>query len=226
MAGSATERKRAMAITTVFFDLDGTLTDPKVGITRGIRHALQKFGIEADPEALTHFIGPPLRAAFMQYYGMDTARAEIAIAGYREYYAVTGLYECLLYPGIAELLERLRATGKRLVVATSKPTVYAVSILEHYGIARCFEHICGCELDGTRDTKSEVVAYAMQMAAVAPAEVVMVGDREHDVYGAGEHGIACVGVTYGYGGREELAAAGAAHIVDTVGELESLLLTL
>lgn len=215
-----------MAVSTIFFDLDGTLTDPKVGITKGVQNGLRFFGIEATADALTRFIGPPLRAAFMQYYGLSTQQAEQAVKKYREYYSVTGLYECTLYPGIPQMLQRLRAAGRRLAVATSKPTVFAVPILEHYHIDGCFEHICGCELDGTRDTKSEVVAYALEKTGASPADVIMVGDREHDVLGAGEHGIPCVGVTYGYGSREELAAAGAAHTVDSVAGLEELLLYL
>ena len=207
----------------MFFELDGTLIDPKTGITKEIQYALNAFDIKAEQDELLRFIGPPLRPAFMEFYHMTAAQAEHAVTTYREYYSVTGLYECALYPGIPAMLEELRAMGKRLVVATSKPTVFARPILEHFDCARYFEHICGCELDGTRDTKSEVVAFALESAGVSPGEVVMVGDREHDVLGAGEEGVPCAGVTYGYGGRGEPLARGAPHLVDSGATTRDLL---
>lgn len=211
---------------TVFFDLDGTLTDPKAGILGGIRHALTSMGIPIHEETLLAFIGPPLRATFMKLYGMDARQAEHAVEKYREYYSTGGLYECELFPGIEDMLRQLRESGRRLAVATSKPTVYAVPILEHYGISHYFDCISGCELDGTNDTKSEVIAVVLEKTGAAPEAVMMVGDREYDVLGAREHGIDCVGVTFGYGGRDELARAGAAYIVDTVTELTGRLLAL
>ncbi len=210
----------------ILFDLDGTLTDPMEGITKSVQYALRSYGIdEPDLWKLTPFIGPPLKDSFMEYYGFSESQAAEAIERYREYYAVTGIYENHVFEGIAEMLKELRAAGKILLVATSKPEVYAKMILEHFGIIRYFDFVGGASFDEVRVRKSDVIAYTLESADIRGTEaMVMVGDREHDVWGANENGIDCVGVLFGYGSREELEAAGACHIVETVEELKEYLL--
>lgn len=210
----------------VLFDLDGTLTDPKEGITRSIAYALGKMGVEAgDPDGLTRFIGPPLARSFAECYGFDGARVAEAVGWYRERFVERGLYENAVYAGVPELLAALRDAGRRVALATSKPTVYARQILGHFDLEGCFDAVIGSNLDGTRADKAEVIACAMEAFPGLPAtDFVMVGDRRHDMEGAARCGIACVGVTYGYGSCEELAACGPAALVDTVGDLRALLL--
>jgi phosphoglycolate phosphatase len=212
--------------TTILFDLDGTLTDPAVGITRSVNYALESFGIYTeDIRGLCRFIGPPLKESFMKYYRFDETQAMQAVEKYREYFREKGLYENELIEGIDTLLQKLSEDGRRLIVATSKPKVFADIILEHFGIMKYFSLVCGSELDGTRVKKDEVIRYALDMAGVRETEsAVMIGDREHDAAGALKAGIDCIGVLYGYGSREELQAAGAALIVETVEELQHVLL--
>jgi phosphoglycolate phosphatase len=209
----------------VLFDLDGTLTDPKVGITTAVQYALKSFGIDvANPDDLLNFIGPPLRDSFSQFYGFSADDAELAVAKYREYYSVTGIFENDLYPGISQTLKTLHDKGVTLAVATSKPAVYARQILEHFSIDNYFAFVAGSELDGTRSVKSEIINYALgELAITDGAGAIMVGDREYDINGAKNAGINSVGVTYGYGSRGELRDAGATYIVDTVAELGRLL---
>ena len=212
---------------TLLFDLDGTLTDPKPGITRSVRHALEGLGIAApDLDALTPFIGPPLIESFQRFYALDDARAQRALALYREYFGERGLYENAVYAGIPELLVALRERGRRLVVATSKPTVYAERILAHFALDRHFALIAGSNLDGTRTAKGDVIAYAL--AALAPPPdaraTAMIGDREHDVHGAQAHLLASIAAGYGYGTARELYAAAPTHYVASIAELAALLL--
>lgn len=208
---------------TVLFDLDGTLTDPAEGITNSVAFALERFGVSvADRRELLPFIGPPLKESFMHFYGMDDARAEQAVADYREYFAPKGIFENAVYPGVADMLCALRAAGTRMVLATSKPEVFARQILEHFGLLEQFDAVCGSELDGRRTDKAEVIAEALRRC---PGEhPVMVGDRLHDVAGAKKNGLPCIGVLFGYGGREELQTAGADWLVEDVQELKNLLL--
>lgn len=210
----------------LFFDLDGTLTDPMLGITRSVQYALRHFDIEVtDLSTLCPFIGPPLKDSFREFYGMDDARAEEAIALTREYFAPKGIFENELYAGIPQLLEALRQGGARIAMATSKPAPFARRIAEHFAIDRYFDLIEGSTLDGTRTTKSEVLRLAIEGLGVTdPAQAVMVGDRRFDIEGAAATGIESIGVLYGYGSREELEQAGATHIVADVGELGRLLL--
>ncbi|MDK2865734.1 MAG: phosphoglycolate phosphatase [Clostridiales bacterium] len=210
----------------ILFDLDGTLTDPKAGITKSVAYALKHtIGLDADPETLTRFIGPPLKESFMTFYDMSVAEALQAIDYYRIYFKESGMLDNFAYDGIGMLLARLKEAGKILAVATSKPTPFAVRILEHFDLAQYFEVIVGSNLDGTRTHKDEVVEATLQMLRCeAPEQAVMVGDREHDVIGAQKAGLKCVGVTYGYGGYEELEKAGAAWIAADLKELEMLLL--
>lgn len=209
----------------LLFDLDGTITDPRLGITRSVQYSLRRFGIEIeDADTLTNFIGPPLRDSYRLFYGMSAAEAEEAVAAYREYYTRQGILENTLYPGFAELLKALHDAGRTVLLATSKPTVYAEQILRHFALADCFTFVGGSELDGRRSRKSEVIAYALQQCRLSPsAEMVMIGDKEHDIIGAKEIGIDSIGVRYGYGSGEELQRAGANAIVDTVAELAALL---
>lgn len=210
----------------LFFDLDGTLTDPMLGITRSVQYALRHFGIEVtDLSTLCPFIGPPLKDSFREFYGMDDARAEEGIALTREYFAPKGIFENELYAGIPQLLEALRQGGARIAMATSKPAPFARRIAEHFAIDRYFDLIEGSTLDGTRTTKSEVLRLAIEGLGVTdPAQAVMVGDRRFDIEGAAATGIESIGVLYGYGSREELKQAGATHIVADIGELGRLLL--
>ncbi len=210
----------------ILFDLDGTLTDPKPGITRAVRYALERLGVSIDdPDTLTPFIGPPLHHSFARFYGFDDERIREAIRLYREYFEETGLYENAVYPGIPSLLERLRAAERRLLVATSKPTIYAQRIVDHFDLSAYFARVVGSEMDLTRSDKAKVVAAALDtFPEVAREGVVMIGDREHDILGARANHLDAIGVTYGYGSRAELAAAGATAIADTVADLADLLL--
>lgn len=207
---------------TLLFDLDGTVTDPAEGIVNSILHSLERMGIsEPDPESLQDFIGPPLHESYIRRYGFNREEAFHAVALYREYFAPRGIFENRLYPGMAELLENLARLGGELVLATSKPTVYARRILEHFRLDGLFVHIQGSELDGRRTRKSEVIRAALEEF---PAEAaVMVGDRTDDVVGARENGIPAVGVTWGYARPGELAAAAPEHLAHSVPELAELM---
>ena len=210
----------------ILFDLDGTLTDPGQGITNSVAYALRKLGQTPPPRAeLEAYIGPPLAGSFEERAGLDRQTAQLAVSYYREYFSVTGIFENELYLGIPELLAALKAAGATISLATSKPTIYAKQILEHFEIDKYFDAIAGSELDGRRVKKAEVIDYALELLGVSDrAEVVMIGDREHDMIGANKCGVASVGVTYGYGSREELEGSGAGHIVDSVEELTIYLL--
>ncbi|MDE7224630.1 MAG: HAD hydrolase-like protein [Acetatifactor sp.] len=211
------------------FDLDGTLTDPKVGITTCVQYALHSFGIEEpDLDKLEPFIGPPLKNSFMEFYGMDEEQAGAAVEKYRERFSETGLFENEIYSGIACMLKNLSEKGFRLAVASSKPTVFVEKILEHFGIRQYFEVVVGSELDGRRTDKDQVVQEALrQLFGAKPIlcqEVYMIGDRRFDVEGARAMKVESIGVTYGYGDMEELKEARADYIVESVEELQELLL--
>lgn len=210
----------------LLFDLDGTLTDPKPGITGCVAYALDSFGIHVDnPDTLTCFIGPPLVDSFMEYYGFSREQAETACAKYRERFSVTGLYENAVYDGIRELLYDLKNAGYKIILATSKPHVYARRILEHFELIEYFDFIAGSELDGTRNRKGDVIAYALQECRITDlSRALMIGDRKHDIIGAKENNLACLGVLFGYGSRAEHEAAGADYIVKSVDELREFLL--
>lgn len=209
----------------IFFDLDGTLTEPKVGITKSVAYALKYYGIHVeDLDTLCPFIGPPLKDSFMKYYGFDDAKAEEAVEKYREYFRPYGIYENEMYEGVDNLLTQLKECGKTIVLATSKPTVFAEIILKHFGLRSYFDCVVGSELDGTRVKKGDVIAYALEEIGVTDkSKVVMIGDRDNDILGAKENGLDCIGVLYGHGSREELELAGADRIVETVEELSSSL---
>jgi phosphoglycolate phosphatase len=205
---------------TIFFDLDGTLTDPKPGITRSIQYALQKLDRPAIPteDELTWCIGPPLRASFVKLLG-DDREADRAVALYRERFSDIGLYENELYDGIGEVLTTLGNAGHRLFVATSKPHVFADRIIDHFGLRPHFTRVFGSELDGTRVDKGDLLGYALKEAAADPSKTLMIGDRSHDMVGAGHNGIKGIGVLYGYGSRDELIGAGALHVCATPAEI-------
>ena len=215
--------------TVVLFDLDGTLTDPGLGITNSVMHALNHYGIHvADRSELYKFIGPPLSQSFERYYGFGTEDAHHAVEVYREYFAVKGLFENLVYPGIEELLKELKAQGKVISLATSKPEVYAKQILEHFKLDMYFDFISGSLLSGERVDKGEVITWALdslrEMGVDCTSEkVVMIGDREHDIIGAHKNQIPAIGVLFGYGSREEFEAAGADAVAETVAELHGML---
>lgn len=205
---------------TILFDLDGTLTDPKEGITRSVQYALQSFGIEEpDLDKLEVFIGPPLKEMFMEYARLTEEEGNQAVAKYRERFAPVGILENQVYDGIPAVLQSLKNAGYHIGLATSKPEIYARQILEHFELDRYFEEITGSELSGQRTRKAEVIAEALRRMAAAPEHTVMVGDRRHDVEGAHANGVRCIGVLYGYGGREELTEAGADEICEQVQDL-------
>ncbi|MBQ4563722.1 MAG: HAD family hydrolase [Lachnospiraceae bacterium] len=206
---------------TILFDLDGTLTDPGLGITNSVVYALKKWNIEVeDRSELYPFIGPPLLYSFRTFYGFSDEQSEQAVAYYREYFREKGIFENEVYEGVTKLLETLKAAGKRLIIATSKPEEFAVKILEHFELAQYFEYIAGATMDATRHNKCDVIAYALETCGITDlSDVVMVGDREHDVLGARENGLDSIGVLFGYGNREELLAAGATQIAETVEDI-------
>ncbi len=207
------------------FDLDGTLTDPGEGITRSVQYALAKFGIHVENrQELFCFIGPPLHESFEVYYGFSRPDAMKAVDYYREYYAVKGIFENLVYDGIRDALAALRERGIKVCLATSKPEFYAEQILEHFDLDGYFTAVAGSEMDGTRTKKAEVVERALMLLGNPDVkDCVMIGDREHDVLGGKAHGLDTVGVLFGYGSREELERTGATHIAAKPADIVKIL---
>ena len=210
----------------LFFDLDGTLTDPAPGITNSFKHALKSFGMEIPPyETLCSFIGPPLVETFKTQLGFSDEKAAQGVVYYREYFAQKGLLENSVYAGVPELLATLKQAGKTLVVATSKPEEFSIRIIEHFGLAPFFENVCGSLMNEDRSKKDEVIAYAIERNHITDkSKILMIGDRMHDILGAKKYGIKSCGVLFGYGSREELETAGADFIVTDVAELKSICL--
>lgn len=206
---------------TILFDLDGTLTDSGLGITKAVQYALGQMGYDVPPrESLFSFIGPPLHKSFQKYYGMDEETSVEAVRQFRVYYnQMGGILENEVYDGIRELLAALKNAGKRLMIATSKPEPAAKLVMHHFGLDEYVPEIIGGRDDDSRNTKGKVIAYALREFGVAPAAAIMVGDREHDVQGAAENGIPCIGITWGYGDRAELEGAGAKVVFDTPEEV-------
>lgn len=197
-------------IRNILIDLDGTLTDPKVGITTSARYGLEKVGHPISPDTnIDWIIGPPLKASLAKILNVDSNHvlAEQALEGYRERFAVTGLYENKVFPDVAETLSELKRRGYTLYLATAKPTVYARQILEHFELDQYFKGIYGSELNGERTNKGDLIEYILEKEQLDPATCIMVGDREHDIFGARRHGIDTIAVTYGYGSAEEFAQA-------------------
>ena len=207
----------------IFFDLDGTLTDPAQGITNSFIHALKFFGREIPSyEELCKLIGPPLPYSFEIILGFPKEKVMEAVAKYREYFATKGLYENKVYDGIPELLQNLKEQGRHLVVATSKPEEYSIKIIEHFNLSKYFDYVCGSLMDESRSKKSEVIAYALERCGLGEndkSRVLMVGDRFHDIEGAKQNGLKSCGVLFGYGSHTELVDAGADYIVEDVNEL-------
>jgi len=212
----------------ILFDLDGTLTDSSIGIINSVIYSLKKYGIEVnDRNELYKFIGPSLRESFEKFYGFSKEEAKTAVEYYREYYRDKGIFENHVYYGLEGLLKMLKANNKILIVATSKPEVFAKQIMEHFDIAKYFTYIAGSNLDGTRVKKYEVIKYALESCNIIDlSKVVMIGDREHDIIGAKEAGIKSIGVLYGYGDRSELENAGADFIVCSIEEIGKVLFEL
>lgn len=210
----------------ILFDLDGTLTDSGPGIMNAAAHAIEHYGLPAwTTEQLRRFVGPPLVDSFRDYCGFDDEKAREAIGAFREYYEPKGVFENSVYPGVPEMLETLLRGGKRLAVATSKLESTALRVLEHFDLAKYFELAVGSLADNTRTKKAEVVAHALETLGVTDrTRVLMVGDREHDVIGARENGLSCLGVLYGYGSRAELETAGASLMAATPREAAELIL--
>lgn len=218
---AAKEKKKV-----ILFDLDGTLTDPMIGITKSVQYALKKYGIiEEDLWNLTKFIGPPLKESFMEFYGFSEEEGQKAVEYYREYYAPVGIYENKVYEGLEEMLAALKEKGLSLCVATSKPERFAKMILDHFHLDSYFDLIGGALMDGRTD-KAEVISYVLDQLDTKKEKVVMVGDREHDILGAKKNGLDSIGVLFGYGNEEELKEAGADWIAKDMTELGSILLTL
>lgn len=208
----------------LFFDLDGTLTDPALGITNSFIHAIKYFGLEVPSyETLCSFIGPPLPDTFKQQFGFSDEKAAEGVKKYREYFSEKGLLENSVYPGIPELLAQLKQQGKKLVVATSKPEEYSVRIIEHFGLAQYFENVCGSLMDESRSKKDEVISYAIERNHISDkSKILMIGDRKHDILGAKKVGLKSCGVLFGYGSLEELQTAGADFIAENIQELQKI----
>ena len=210
---------------TLLFDLDGTLTDSTEGILNCLIYAIERMGFEV-PEDTNIFLGPPIRQSFAEFLGMNGEQVDEAVRIFRERYSDTGLFENRVYDGIPEMLERLKSGGKRLMVATSKPQVYAVRIFEKFGLAQYFEIVGGAELDGSRDYKDEVIEYVLAKAGITDrSTVLMIGDRRQDVLGAHKTNIECMGILWGFGSMEELTQAGADYIARTPQEAADMLLS-
>ena len=209
---------------TILFDLDGTLTDPGTGITNSVAYALKKYGITVeDRTELYKFIGPPLHESFEKFYGFSREEALRAVDYYREYYRDKGIYENIVYDGVEAMLEKLYEGGKKIILATSKPEIFAREILRYFNLEKYFCYAAGANLDGTRTDKAEVIEYALREGCVEDkSTAVMIGDREHDIIGANKNGLDSIGVLFGYGSREELENADATYIVETVEEINCI----
>ena len=195
----------------IFFDLDGTLTDPRIGIVRCFQYALRELGCPSPSDGqLEQYIGPPLRESFaLLLESTDDELIGKAVSLYRRRFSSTGMFENTVYPGIANALAELQAYNVPLYVVTSKPTVFSTQILTYFGLRQFFQNTYGSELDGTRTDKGELVAHVLSEESISASNAVMIGDREHDVKGALTNAVMPVGVLWGYGSREELTRAGA-----------------
>ena len=199
----------------ILFDLDGTLTNPKEGITKCVQHALQHFNIERTCDELLEFIGPPLKEQFMKYASLSEEDGERAVKIYRERFAPIGIFENEIYDGIIEVMKALKKTGKVMAIATSKPTVFAQQIADKYGITPYIDGLFGSELDGRNTDKALVIENAMKSLGADKENTIMVGDREHDAIGAQKNGIECIGVTYGFAREGELQKSGVCALADS-----------
>lgn len=212
----------------ILFDLDGTLTDPAEGITNSVAYALERFGIKVSNKSeLNCFIGPPLSESFEKYYGFSKDEAINAVSIYREYFKDKGIFENKLYSGVDNMLNNLVNAGKKVILATSKPEVFANKILNHFHINSYFTVVSGSLLNGERVDKHDVIEHALKIAGITDrSSCVMVGDRLHDIIGGRKSALITIGVEYGYGSKEELITNGADYTVKTVNELSKLLLSI
>lgn len=208
-----------MAFDTILLDLDGTITDPYIGITNAVMYAYEKLGLEVpERESLLSFIGPPLIVEFTRR-GFPEEQAKEAVRLYREYYGRTGLFENRLIPGTVELLQELKRMGKRVCLATSKPEEFSVRILEKFGVLEYFDFIGAATMDGKRSSKLEVIRYVLGSTGAKPEECLMVGDRMHDIVGAHDAGIKCAAVLVGFGSWEEFAEYHADFVCETLADV-------
>ncbi|MES1939705.1 HAD family hydrolase [Salinisphaera sp. T5B8] len=210
----------------LLFDLDGTLTDPREGITRCVQYALSRQGVQVDDLArLECFIGPPLKQSFIEFYGFDAVQAQAAVDDYRVRFGRSGMYENRLYQGIVELLAALKGSGRQLFVATSKPWFYARQIVQHFGLDSYFCSVYGSELDGTRTEKHALIAHILREEKIAAGDALMIGDRSFDLMGARHNGVANAAVGYGYGSRAELEAEAPDYYFPTLADMQRTLLS-
>lgn len=208
----------------ILFDFDGTIADTGDGITNSVAYALKKMGLDAGTrEERCRFIGPPLKGSFENYHGLTPSEADRAVEFYREYYREKGMFDCFLYDGIEELIDYLNSNGRKVVIASSKPHVFVKRIIDHFGMSDSFALIAGSELDGTRVDKAEVIGYALEKLSISAEDAVMIGDKEHDIIGAKKQGLLNIGVSYGYGSREELENANADYIAASAYELRAII---
>ena len=205
----------------ILFDLDGTLTDPGLGITNSVIYALHKFDIEvADRTALYKFIGPPLKDSIKKYYSFSDEQSDLAIRYYREYFKKQGMFENEVYDGIQDLLKQLKADEKSLIVATSKPEAFAVEILRHFDLYNYFDFVAGATMNDVRNKKADIIRYALETCHITDkSAAIMIGDREHDIIGANENGLDSIGVLFGYGAIDELKNDRATFIAGTPMEI-------
>lgn len=205
----------------ILFDLDGTLTNPEIGITSSVMYALEKFNIKVEDRKELHpFIGPPLGDSFQRYYGLSEEESQLAIKYYRERFSVKGLYENEVYEGVDKLLQQLKEGGKTLIIATSKPEEFTLKILKHFDLLKYFDYVAGATMDGSRGEKADVIRYALKISGIKDkSKVIMIGDRKYDILGAKENGLDSIGVLFGFGDYEELSKAGADYVVKSVEEI-------
>ena len=210
----------------ILFDMDGTICDSARGILKSLQYSLDYMNIKIpDIETLKPFLGPPIRESYRQAFNLEGEELEIAVAKFRERYIPIGMFENDLYPGIYELIRDLKSEGRSIILATGKVYDQAEQILNHFDLLKYFDFVSGCEIDGTRSHKHEIIDYALDNMGVEKSSAVMVGDRYHDIVGAAKTGIASIGVLYGYGTREEIAAHGPDYTAETVEQLRELLYT-
>lgn len=205
----------------ILLDLDGTLTNPELGIINCVIYALEKFGIKTeDRKTLLPYIGPPLSYSFHNFSGLSQQDSEEAVKFYRKRYSTVGLFENEVYTGIPELLQKLKEQGKILILATSKPEEFAIQILKHFDLEKYFDFIAAATMDDSRSLKSDVIAYGLGLAGIFDTtEAVMIGDRKYDIVGATENELDSIGVLYGFGSKEELTESGATYIAQTVEDI-------
>ncbi|MBR4891122.1 MAG: HAD-IA family hydrolase [Clostridia bacterium] len=209
----------------IFFDLDGTITDSKKGIFNSIKYVLDFYKIEErDENILIKFLGPPLKDSFMKYFNMSEKQAIEAVAKYREYYRVKGIFELSVYDGAEEMLKKLKENGKTVCLATSKPQEFAESILKRHDLLKYFDFLAGATMDEKRNEKDLVIKYAIEQNSFNKEKIVMIGDRENDILGAKINGIDSIGVLYGYGDEEELKKAGCKSFAKSTSEVTDLLI--